>query len=58
MSDLSITAANAEEVKKYSAQGYSTVVSLGDNLRRGTGSTGEEVIAFFSRYGIRFARLD
>ena len=57
-SALVLFRANAEEVKKYSAQGYSTVVSLGDNLRRGTGSTGEEVIAFFSRYGIRFARLD
>ena len=49
---------DAAEVKKFAAMGYSAVVSLGDTLRIGSGATGEEIISFFSRYGVRFSRLD
>jgi acetyltransferase-like isoleucine patch superfamily enzyme len=52
------TNADASALKNLHAKGFQTVVSLNSNLRIGTGDTGEEIIGFFSRYGVRFSRLD
>jgi len=37
---------------------YKSVINLSTKERIGTSSVGEELISFFSRYGIRFNRLD
>jgi acetyltransferase-like isoleucine patch superfamily enzyme len=37
---------------------YSMTVSLASSIRIGTSDVGEELVQFFSRYGIRFNRLD
>lgn len=50
--------ATADDVRSFYKQGYSTVLSLDSPVRVGSSDTGEEVISFFSRYGVRFARLD
>lgn len=37
---------------------YPMVVSLQNRLRKGSTDVGEELVTFFSRYGVRFDRLD
>jgi len=37
---------------------YAMAISLENNTRIGTSSVGEELVQFFSRYGVRFNRLD
>jgi hypothetical protein len=34
------------------------VLSLEDKTRIGSSDVGEELVSFFSRYGVRFDRLD
>jgi acetyltransferase-like isoleucine patch superfamily enzyme len=50
--------ADESAVRNHHEKGFSTVVSLTKNIRIGTGDAGEEIITFFSRYGVRFSRLD
>jgi acetyltransferase-like isoleucine patch superfamily enzyme len=50
--------ADSTVVKQFRNKKFHTVLSLGANLRAGTGDAGEEAAAFFSRYGVRFSRLD
>lgn len=50
--------ASRDEVRRHHQNGFNMVVSLSDTLRIGTSASGEEVISFFSRYGIRCERLD
>lgn len=38
--------------------GYAMAISLGDRERIGSSDVGEELVGFFSRYGVRFNRLD
>lgn len=48
-------------VRKGTAQpinGFGMTLSLDDNTRIGSSFAGEELVSFFSRYGIRFNRLD
>jgi acetyltransferase-like isoleucine patch superfamily enzyme len=40
------------------AGNYGMAISLESNTRIGTSDTGEELVQFFSRYGVRFNRLD
>ncbi|MEO8760311.1 MAG: hypothetical protein ABI388_04170 [Bacteroidia bacterium] len=40
------------------AANYDMVISLEHNNRIGTSDVGEELVQFFSRYGVRFNRLD
>lgn len=50
--------ADAATVNKFRKENFHTVISINTNLRSGTGDAGEEIAAFFSRYGVRFSRLD
>jgi len=43
---------------KLSNKKFKSVINLSTKERIGTSSVGEEMISFFSRYGIRFNRLD
>ncbi|TAH37982.1 MAG: acyltransferase [Bacteroidetes bacterium] len=38
--------------------GYGMAVSINNGMRIGSNASGEELLAFFSRYGVRFSRLD
>ena len=37
---------------------YKMILSLDDKTRKGSSDVGEELVSFFSRYGVRFDRLD
>lgn len=52
----SILVLNKVAVKQTS--GFAMVISLASNERIGTSDVGEELVQFFSRYGVRFNRLD
>jgi acetyltransferase-like isoleucine patch superfamily enzyme len=39
-------------------KGYGMAASISDNMRIGSNDSGEELITFFSRYGVRFSRLN
>ncbi|MBI3518265.1 MAG: hypothetical protein HY062_02765 [Bacteroidetes bacterium] len=41
-----------------SATGFTMAISLGERERIGSSDVGEELVGFFSRYGVRFNRLD
>jgi len=49
---------NEKTMKEALLIGYKMVLSINNTLRIGTSSSGEEITAFLSRYGIRFSRLD
>jgi acetyltransferase-like isoleucine patch superfamily enzyme len=53
---LVIDNATPEELQKLKT--YAMAVSLSSNSRIGTSHVGEELVNFFSRYGVRFNRLD
>ncbi|MEP7263922.1 MAG: hypothetical protein ABI772_05480 [Bacteroidota bacterium] len=57
-SALILMDADKKTVTDFHNKGFKTVVSLNNSIRIGTGDTGEEIIGFFSRYGVRFSRLD
>jgi len=50
--------AGREEMKSSMQRNWKMVLSPGNRLRIGQSSVGDEMAAFFSRYGTRFDRLD
>jgi acetyltransferase-like isoleucine patch superfamily enzyme len=53
---LVVDTATPEELKN--VKKFSMAISLSSNSRMGTSQAGEELVNFFSRYGVRFNRLD
>ncbi len=49
---------NREQLTQHYNKGWKMVLSPGSRLRIGRSNTGEEITAFFSRYGTRFDRID
>ena len=50
--------ATPEVLQEAIQSGYGMAVSINSGTRIGSNASGEELIAFFSRYGVRFARMD
>ncbi len=50
--------AGADEIKSCLQKNWKMILVPGSRLRAGHSSSGEEMAAFFSRYGTRFERLD
>jgi acetyltransferase-like isoleucine patch superfamily enzyme len=55
---LVVYEASEGQVSSYLSQGWKMVLSINNNLRIGSSDAGEEMATFFSRYGVRFSRLD
>ena len=55
---LLIFSADESRLKNLKSKGWKMVIAIDDKLRIGTSDSGEEMTTFFSRYGVRFDRLD
>ncbi len=55
---LIIFQADSTILNESKEKGFGMVVSLSSNQRIGSNAAGEEMVTFFSRYGVRFDRLD
>jgi len=50
--------ANEGQLKEALHRGFGMAVSITERIRIGSSESGEETLTFFSRYGVRFDRLD
>jgi hypothetical protein len=55
---LVLRSGSEKELRAAMKSGFGMAVSVETNLRIGTNDAGEELLSFFSRYGVRFSRLD
>jgi acetyltransferase-like isoleucine patch superfamily enzyme len=55
---LIIYEASDQQITSYRSLGWKMILSVNNNLRIGSSDAGEEMATFFSRYGVRFSRLD
>jgi acetyltransferase-like isoleucine patch superfamily enzyme len=55
---LVISGLSAEGMHQAKKAGWKMILALDNQQRLGTSDAGEEIATFFSRYGIRFVRLD
>ncbi|REK31781.1 MAG: acyltransferase [Bacteroidetes bacterium] len=49
---------NNDDLKSLLKRGAGMAVTLSENVRAGSNDAGEELLRFFSRYGVRFGRID
>ncbi len=50
--------ASPQVLQEAMAKGFGMAVSITEKLRIGSNATGEELLGFFSRYGVRFSRMN